>query len=204
MSKDEKGILEQIGEYILPLVVIIIIVILLYVLQAVVNILNYLNQNPFVGWVIFGVMVIIGFIYIGVKSGFIFQSGLEMDSKFLEKLPNEVQIILKEVSDGYDNHLYDSCSVMMRKALEAAISIRFKINRSENKLRDEDGEPFDLPKRIEIARQENYITRSIANGLKQLKWVGDIGAHDYRVRVNREDIKDGFKILRIALEHMFD
>lgn len=200
-KEKEKGFFEQISESIAPIVAIIIIVILLYVLQAVVNVMNFLSQNPWVWWVVLGVFCVACFFYIWVKLGFVLPSRgrFRMDAEFLKGLPPEVRERLNEAQGTYRHGHYRSCSVMMRGAIETAISIRLKRAGKAKALRGK-----NLPQRIELAKKEGFITPSIANRLNQLvKWIGDIGAHDYKVKIRKEDVDLGFQTLRIALEHLY-
>jgi len=201
MPEKEKGFLEQINESVAPFVALIIIIILLYVLQATVNVMNFLSQNPWVGWVILGLICVIGFFYIWIRLdiGLLIRGGFTMDVELLDSLPPAVKERLEEAQGTYRHGHYRSCSVMLRGALETAISIRFK---NAGKARTLKGK--NLPQRIELAKQEGFITPSIATRLNQLvKWIGDIGAHDYKVKIKKEDVETSFNILRVALEHMF-
>jgi len=199
-KEKEKGFFEQINELVVPIVAIIIIVILLYVLQAVVNVMNFLSQNPWVGWVVLGVICVFVFFYIWGRLGFVLPSRgrFKMGTQFLERLPLEVRERLNEAQGTYRHGHYRSCSIMMRGALEIAIEIRFKKAGKVRALRGK-----NLPQKIELSKQEAFITPSISNRLKQLKWIGDIGAHDYKAEIRKEDVEAGFQTLRIALEHMY-
>lgn len=201
MSKEErKGFIDQIGEPAIAIITIIVVVILLYVFQAVVNIMNFLSNNPWVGWLVFGVICVIVVLYILVKFGIIFSSrnGFKLDVGFLKSLPIEVREGLEEAQGNYRHGHNRSCSVMLRATLEAAIAIRFKKDGKAQMIMGK-----NLPQKIELAKQEHYTSPSIANKLNQLKWIGDLGAHDYKVQITKEDLEKGFQTLRITLEHMF-
>lgn len=202
MSREkEKGFFEQIGELVAPIVAIIIIVVLLYVLQALVNVIEFMNRNPWVWWAVLVVISAAFLFYAWAKFGSVLpgRSGFRINAEFLKSLPIELREQLLEAQGTYRHGHYRSCSVMMRGALEAAISIRF---REAGKARALHGK--NLPQRIELAKKEGFITPSIAKRLNYLvKWIGDIGAHDYRVKIREEDVENGFQTLRIALEHMY-
>jgi len=199
MAKEEreKGFLEQIKDVVVPLVVIIIIIIFAYVLQAVVNILNFLSENPWVAVVVACAVGFLVFVYILAKMRAF--GRFKMDSEFLKLLPPEVQERLNEAQGTYQDGYYRSCSVMMRGTLETAIEIRFNRAGKEEAIRGK-----SLPQKIELSKQEGFVTPSIARKLNQLvKWIGDIGAHDYKVKIRKEDVETSFQTLRIALEHMY-
>ena len=203
--KKYEGFWEEISKEVSPVVAFIIIVILLFILVAIINAINFLIENPWVAYIFVGILAFVGFLYLREKLGIAWPFGtkLPMDSSFLGRLPPEVQTILEQVSGCYRHRLYESCSVMMRKCLDTAVTLRFKVDRAEKELFGSSDESISLPKKIELAKQRRYITPSIAGKLRQLKWVGDIGAHDYKVKVNKEDVEEDFRTLRIALEHMY-
>lgn len=196
---------DRIGKEVSPVVAFIIIVILLLVLVAILNFINFLMENPWIVYIFVGIVAFAVFLYLREKLGIAwpFSKKLPVDSFFLERLPPEVQSILKQALNCYKHNLHGPCSVMMRKCLDTAITLRFKMDRRERELYRSNGETIALPKKIELAKQRKYITSSIASKLRQLKWVGDIGAHDYKVKVGKEDIDADFRALRIALEHMY-
>lgn len=204
-AEKHEGFWEEIKKEVSPIVAFIIIVILLFVLVAILNFINYLMENPWVAYVFAGILAFVGFLYLREKLGIAWPSRkkLPLDSFFLERLPPEVQSILKEATDCYQHHLYGPCSVMMRKCLDTAVTLRFKRDGRGSELLLPSSELLSLPKKIELAKQRRYITSSISSKLRQLKWMGDIGAHDYKAKVRKEDIKEDFRTLRIALEHMY-
>ena len=128
---------------------------------------------------------------------------IKISPKIEKGLPQEVRYILNQVYACLENNLCDACGTMMRKALTAAIDIRFKRDDKESKMYDADNRHLNLQKMIEVAKQERYITPSIFKKLSQLKWVGDISAHDYRIRLTRSDVEIDLRTLRMALERLY-
>lgn len=118
-------------------------------------------------------------------------------------LPNEVRYIMQQVYGCLENNFCDACGPMMRKALTAAIDIRFKRDGKEAKMYDDNNRHLKLQKMIEVAKQERYITPSIFGKLSQLKWVGDISAHDYQIKLTKSDVEIDLRTLRMALERLY-
>lgn len=128
---------------------------------------------------------------------------IRISPKIEKDLPQEVQYILNQVYGCFENNLCDACGPMMRKALCAAIDIRFKRDGKEDKMLDKANRHLKLKKMIEVAKQERYITPSIFKKLNQLKWVTDISAHDYHIRLTRADVEMDLRTLRMTLERLY-
>lgn len=129
---------------------------------------------------------------------------LVFPTKVLQKLPPQVRKTVEGVVINYQNDFSDFCFWGMRKALIDAIRIRFKRDGKEDKLYDKDGNAYKLPKWIELAKQERYISSHSAKYLKdQVKVFGDIASHDYMADLHREEVPLIFTQLRIALARMY-
>lgn len=125
-------------------------------------------------------------------------------SHVCEKLPQLVKRIIDEAYGCYVHGFYAASSIMLRKSLEAAIFIRLQMSGVENKLFDGDGNPFELKKRIEIARQEHFIPSSYCSDLRNVKWFGDAGAHSFKITLVRQDLPNVLNLMRLVLDAMFD
>jgi integrase len=129
---------------------------------------------------------------------------LVFPTKVLQKLPPQVRKTVEGVITNYQNDFSDFCFWGMRKALIDAIRFRFQRDEKEEKLYDKDGNAYNLPKWIELAKQERYISRNSAKKLKaQVKVFGDVASHDYKVSLQREEVPSIFTQLRMALARMY-
>jgi len=129
---------------------------------------------------------------------------LPIPIEVFEKLPKEIQKIIKGVKLCYEHDHADFCFMGMRKALSTAIHIRFRREGKEEELYDINGEPYKLTKWIELAKQNRFLSASLATKLtKEVKVFGDVGSHDYRVDFHKEDVPSIFKLLRLALDRMY-
>jgi len=129
---------------------------------------------------------------------------LYLPNGVLARLPPEVtNIIVNTIQKCFERGIPQACPPFMRKALVAAITIRFKMDNKEAKLYDANREPFGLPKMIELAKQEGYLSSYLAGQLMQIKIFGDIAVHDFKVDLKEQDVIPDFRLLRLALEHMY-
>jgi uncharacterized protein (UPF0128 family) len=119
------------------------------------------------------------------------------------ELPKAIQPIIYEINGCYNDGYYMACSVMCRKALEAAIYLKFEKEGKENELRKDLDNYMKLPKKIELAKQNRYITPQLAKELSKIKLFGDVAAHNLKITLNKEDLKQNIPTLRLALEEIF-
>ena len=129
---------------------------------------------------------------------------LPIPKEVFEKLPKEIQKIIKGVKLCYNHDHADFCFMGMRKALSTAIHIRFRREEKEEELYGIKEEPYKLTKWIELAKQNKFLSASLAKKLtKEVKVFGDVGSHDYRIDFRKEDVPSIFKLLRLALDRMY-
>ena len=92
----------------------------------------------------------------------------------------------------------------MRKAIIAAIVIKFKKAGKEDILYNSDRNPYCLPKILEIAKQEGYLSSYLYRQLiREVRVFGDVGTHDYKIDFKEDDVISLFKLLRLALERIY-
>ena len=122
----------------------------------------------------------------------------------LDKLPPEVKRVIEGIKSNFEHGFPDFCFMGIRKALSIGIDIRFKKDGEYNKLFGPNGESYELPKKIELAKQEKYLSSNLASKLrKEAKVFGDVALHDSRIDLKKEEVPSIFKLLRLALEHMY-
>lgn len=122
----------------------------------------------------------------------------------VDRLPLAVKVICNEVNGCLYYGFFSAAAVMMRKALEAAIIIKFQQEGRHN-LIFKNGEYDELPARIETAKQNNFISKKIAEKLikdNKIKLFGDTAAHSFRVQIREDDISPMRDQLRLVLEDM--
>lgn len=127
----------------------------------------------------------------------------------VEILPKEIQIdIIKaqtcfEFCNQSPHPIYEAYAMYLRKVLATTIVIRFQRDGKDKKLYNKDHQPFKLKAMVELAKQENYISSSFSKQLMRIKWMGDIGVHDYKIKLKETDIQPIFQLMRFTSEHLF-
>ena len=129
---------------------------------------------------------------------------LYIPKRVFDNLPIDVKKIIESIRNAFYRGIPEFCPTFMRKALEAAIHIRFKRDNIEDKLYNSNGERYRLPKMLEIAKQEKYLSSYLFKQLRrEVRVFGDVLTHDYKIEIDEEEIIPLFKLLRLALDHIY-
>lgn len=112
--------------------------------------------------------------------------------------------VVEVVIFNYEHDFPNFCFLGMRKALIDAIRIRFQRDGKENMLYDKKGDAFKLPRWIDLAKQERYISKTMACDLREkVRVFGDTASHDYMANLQNEEVPSVCTCLRIALSRMY-
>ena len=129
---------------------------------------------------------------------------LDCPAEILNVLPTVVRKTMEGIILNYEHDFADFCFLGKRKALIDSIRIRFQMDEKEDLLYDNEGNAYNLPKWIELAKQRKYISANNARDLTgRVKIFGDVANHDYMANLQKEEVPTTFTILRIALSRMF-
>lgn len=112
------------------------------------------------------------------------------DDDFLSKLPQPVHASLAEANGCYISGYHEACSVMLRKAIETAITIKFMQLGKESVLRDDQGNDIGLNRKLKLLPDHYGAIRREVKELDVVKWFGDRGAHDFKTNVSGDDLRD--------------
>ena len=115
-----------------------------------------------------------------------------------------IKRIASQGSVCYDYGLYDASNVMMRRLLETLIIETFERKGRESEIKGKDGNFFYLKDLIDtlISDTKISISRNSKQGLKQLKNLGDLSAHNRRFLAKKSDIDNNKDSLRIVIEEL--
>jgi hypothetical protein len=124
--------------------------------------------------------------------------------EILEKLPSVVKKTLEGVMFNYEHDFPEFSFWGMRRALIDAIRIRFRMDGKETMLYDRNGDAYKLSTWIDLAKQQIYISSTMAKNLNSfVKVFGDVASHDFAASLKKEEVPSIFAHLRIALSRMF-
>ena len=119
-----------------------------------------------------------------------------------KKLPRPIKKIIDEASGCYEHNYLTACAVMLRKALEDSIYLKFKMEDNVDKL-FKNSRRLNLGEMIRKSEELQYISSQLASRLVMIKLFGDVGAHSFKINLWYSDIDRCFDLIRLALDELF-
>jgi len=120
-----------------------------------------------------------------------------------KKLPTPIMKIMDEAAGCYEHNYLTACAVMLRKALEDSIYIKFRMTNNVDELYDKNKRRLDLEAMIHKSKELHFISSQLADRLVRIKLFGDVGAHSFRIDLWHEDIDHCIDLIRLALDELF-
>ena len=112
----------------------------------------------------------------------------------------------RQIAICYDNQAYDACLVMIRRLLETLIIEVFEHFGVQDRIKNAKGHYLfcsELIDKLTSEKQLWTIGRNAVDGMKKIKTLGDLCAHDRRFNAKKTDIDDIKLDLRVVLEELF-
>ena len=122
--------------------------------------------------------------------------------KIVNKLPEPIRKSIEEAQECYGRGLYTSCAVMLRKALENAIVMRFELEGHTNLIIRSDSRIIPLPKLLARAQECRLIAPQHNRELMNVKLLGDTAAHSHANEITKDDIDSVILGHRLAMERI--
>jgi hypothetical protein len=117
--------------------------------------------------------------------------------------PPPLETVVFEIDLCLKSGALTAASVLVRKAVEVAIFLRFEQDRMTSLITTEKGDTLSFSEKVDRAQSQNYLSPQRAKEVKQIKSYGDAGAHSYKIIIDQEDMKQAMGILRLALGELF-
>lgn len=117
--------------------------------------------------------------------------------------PPALEAVVSEIDLCLKSGALTAASVMVRKAIEVAIFLRFEQDRRTDLILTGKGDTLSFSEKVDRAQGQNFLSPQRAKDVKQIKSYGDAGAHSYKIIINQEDMKQAMGILRLALGELF-
>ena len=111
-----------------------------------------------------------------------------------------IEKVVNQINGCYEKGWYDACAVMIRRLLETLIIEVFEYKKIDNKIKNSQGDFFQLDDLINLTLMEPLwnISRNSKGAFPRLKKVGDLSAHNRRYVAHLKDIekiKDDVRII---------
>ena len=116
-----------------------------------------------------------------------------------------IEIVANQINSTYENGSYDASAVMIRRLVETLIIEVFEHHNIVGKIKDQKGDFLPLSDLVTSTLNEPTFNfdRSVKAALKalpNLKWLGDLSAHNWRFNAHRSDIDQIKPSLRIIVQ----
>lgn len=108
----------------------------------------------------------------------------------------------RQTNGSYDAGYYDGAAVMMRRLLETSIIEAFEAKKIDKKIKDKDGQFFQLTQLIEKALSESSwnLPRNVKKDLRELRDLGHRSAHNRYYLAKKADIDKHLGVYRESVE----
>jgi len=108
----------------------------------------------------------------------------------------------RQMNNCYFAGWYDACAVMMRRLVEIAIIEAYEGQNMSGKIKNKDGDYFQLSKLVSFALSETNwnLSRNAKNNLPILRNIGHWSAHGRYYNAKKEDIDKTQPGCRIVIE----
>ncbi len=117
--------------------------------------------------------------------------------------PTPLDSILSEVEVCAKVGVWTAAIILIRKAVEVAIILRFDKENKSDMLRTEKGNTLTFVEMVGRAQKEGFLSPGRAAEIRQIKSYGDSGAHSYRIVIDENDVKHAMTLLRLCLGELF-
>ncbi len=121
----------------------------------------------------------------------------------VEKLPSAVKRSIEQATECYRRGMFEPCAVMLRKAIQNAIVLRFETEGVGGQVLLSNGDVLPIPHLLRKAQEARLISSQQTKELMKVKWLGDTAAHSYANVITKEDIDGILLIVRLSLERIF-
>lgn len=102
----------------------------------------------------------------------------------------------QQINAAYENHLFDACSLMMRRLLEILLIHCFEAKGIEGRVKDDEGNYQKLKTLINKAKtfSEIPLSNDAKKDIDSFRELGNLSAHRVRYNCRRDDIR----VLRVG------
>jgi hypothetical protein len=128
-----------------------------------------------------------------------------LSAEIFDDRPGYIKRIVAQVNGCWNHEYFEACATMIRRLLETLIIELYDSRGWASDLRDPQTRDFLSLKNMvgKVTGDARFGLDSRATrGLAELKELGDIAAHDYRIRVRKSDIASKRGKLRYTAERL--
>lgn len=122
-----------------------------------------------------------------------------------EHQPDFMMRLIPQINGCWEKEYYEACAMVVRRLVETVIIYLYAQRGWLSEVRDPTTKDFFTLKALvnKVCGDPRVaLERRIQDGLKELKELGDIATHDFRVRIRRSDLENLRLQLRVTCERL--
>lgn len=99
--------------------------------------------------------------------------------------------LAQQINASYENHLFDACTLMMRRLLEVLLIHCFESEKIESAVKDSEGNFKNLKTLINtaISRPEIKLSNDVKKDIDIFRELGNLSAHRVKYNCRKDDIR---------------
>ncbi len=122
-----------------------------------------------------------------------------IETSFVDSMPDEVAVCIREANRCFGSESFLACSVMIRKSIEVAVTKKLFQEGRHDLVFDVEGHEIGLGKKLDLLPQVASRTGRHLDQIKLVKWLGDVSAHDPRTQITPADLQAVAPLVRTFL-----
>jgi hypothetical protein len=128
---------------------------------------------------------------------------LFLDPAIFKDSPTFISFLIPQINGCWDHSWFEACALICRRLLETLIIHLYETRGWARDIRNIEGY-VGLQKLVDVVSSDARVglEKRSKEGLAHLKMMGDVAAHDYKVRVRRPDLERKRTELRLACERL--
>jgi len=126
-----------------------------------------------------------------------------LDPSIFKDSPSFISFLIPQINGCWDHDWFEACALICRRLLETLIIHLYETRGWTRDIRNVDGY-VGLQKLVDVVSSDPRVglEKRSKDGLAHLKMMGDVAAHDYKVRVRKPDLERKRTELRLACERL--
>lgn len=112
--------------------------------------------------------------------------------------------VAQQINASYERHMFDACSLMMRRLLEILLIHCFEAKGIQDQIKDEDGNYKNLKTLINkaISKPEIPLSSDVKKDIDEFRELGNLSAHRVKYNCRRDDIRPVRLAYRAIIEEL--
>lgn len=131
-----------------------------------------------------------------------------LNPEIFDQQQDYIRRLVPQINGSYERQWFEACAMVVRRVVETLLITLYDKKGWRNELTDPNGDLFGLKKIIKVVSADTRLglDKKTLTGLTEiltdLKNLGDTAAHDFRVKMRKQDLDAVRKPLRFTCERL--